>query len=561
MPLWYPIPLVKSAVDEVSGEKKGTSLLRRGAVPALPRPLGVALVCLGVAGFALVLYLRTLAPGVLHYDRPAMLDSAMFQAQLATLGITHPTGYPTYTMLGHLFTYLPVGDEAYRVNLLSAVAGAAAVALLFLAGLRLSGSIIASAVGALAFAVGDTFWSQAVIAEVYTLNAVFACLILLVLLLWRDTRRDRYLLAAAFLMGLSMTHHVTSGLLLPAAALFVLLVDWRKVLEWRLVLGGAGLFLVGLLPYLYLPVRASMDPPMNEADPTSFSRFWELVNGGELTVVFGAFGPGQVPLRLSLFGGHLADEFHIGLLVVAMVGAAVAALKDRPAAVLLGFLFLGWLAYVVEYEIFDYFLYFIPPYLMLALFMTIGTGAILDGARKLTEGSPPLLGAAVVVLFGAPLLYFALADVRNDYASVDMSQDLKGRRIIEAVAEKTAPNATVLHHRSSLWYMVLVEERRRDLTLVSPWYPWWHRYTDLVWPDDIDVTTSNIRWGTQDWTGVDAARQAAKRGPVYIIDQESAMPQNFRDAGFYFVRVEKGLLYELVPPGGKPYTSIEEQQD
>ena len=58
-----------------------------------------------------------------------------------------------------------------------------------------------------------------------------------------------------------------------------------------------------------------------------------------------------------------------------------------------------------------------------------------------------------------------------------------------------------------------------------------------------------------------AARQAAKKGPVYIIDQESAGPQHFRDAGFYFVRVEKGLLYELVPPGGKPYTSIEEQQD
>ena len=83
----------------------------------LPRPLAVALACLGVVGFAFVLYLRTLAPGVLHYDRPAMLDSAMFQAQLSTLGITHPTGYPTYTMLGHLFTYLPVGDEAYRVNL------------------------------------------------------------------------------------------------------------------------------------------------------------------------------------------------------------------------------------------------------------------------------------------------------------------------------------------------------------------------------------------------------------------------------------------------------------
>ena len=562
MPLWYSIPLVKSAVEESPGQKKGKSLPRLRGVLGLPRPLAAALACLGVVGFAFVLYLRTLAPGVLHYDRPAMLDSAMFQAQLSTLGITHPTGYPTYTMLGHLFTYLPVGDEAYRVNLFSAVAGAVAVALLFFVGLRLSGGIIASALGALAFAVGDTFWSQAVIAEVYTLNAAFIAAVFLVMLLWRDTRRDRYLLAAAFLMGLSLTHHLTSGLLLPAAALFVLFVNWRKVLEWRLVLKAAGLFVLGLLPYLYLPVRASMNPPMNEADPTTLARFWQLVNGGELTGVFGGFGPNMIPLRLSAFGGYLADEFHVGLLLVAMVGVAVAVLNDRAVLVMLGTLFVGWLAYAVEYEIFDYYLYFIPVYLILALFITVGAGAILDGIRKLMTDSSRLLQAVVIVLFAAPLFYLAVSDIRaGDYASVDMSQDLKGRRIIEAVAEKAAPNATILHHRSSLWYMVLVEKRRRDLTLVSPWYPAWQRHTDLVWPDDIDVETSNLRYGTQDWSGVDAARQAAKRGPVYIIDQESAMPQNFREAGFYFVRVEMGLLYELVPPGGRPYTSTEEQLD
>ena len=72
------------------------------------------------------------------------------------MGITQPTGYPTYTMLAHLFTYLPFGDPAYRTNLLSAVFGAATVFILFLAGLRLSSRILA-AIGALAFAVGNTF--------------------------------------------------------------------------------------------------------------------------------------------------------------------------------------------------------------------------------------------------------------------------------------------------------------------------------------------------------------------------------------------------------------------
>ncbi len=556
------MPLVKAGMQDRS--KKGKPLLRGYAVPPglVPsRRTWTTIVGLLVAGFALFLYLRTLAPTVLYYDRPTLLDSAMFQAQLATLGITHPTGYPTYTMLGHLFSYLPIGDLAYSINLFSAIMGGAAVFVLYLVGLRLTGSILGAGIGALAFGIGDTYWSQAIIAEVYTLNALFISSVLLLLLLWRDTRRDRYLLGACFLMGLSLTHHVTSGLLLPGAAIFVFAVDKRTFLRWRIVLKGAGLFLIGLLPYLYLPIRASMNPPMNEADPTTPARFWELVNGGNLTGVFGTFGPDLIPLRLSFFGGYMGDEFHVVLLFLAMFGAIMAVLKDRASAALLGFLFLTWLAYAIEYEIFDFFLYFIPPYLILALFMAFGVAAVFEGVRRLTIGSSPALQTAAVLLLFAPLLYFTLSDTRSDYGKVDRSNDLEGREIIEDVAGHALPDSTILHHRSTLWYMVLVENRRRDLTLVSPWYPSWHRYTDLVWPDDIDRTTANLRWGTNDYTGVAAAEEAADRNrPVYILNQPSAGAQHFYKAGWQTVKVE-GDLFELVPPGRQPFTPIEEQRD
>jgi 4-amino-4-deoxy-L-arabinose transferase-like glycosyltransferase len=145
---------------------------------------------------------------------------------------------------------------AYRVNLASAVFGGLAVVALFLIGLALNGRIVAAAVGALAFGTSELFWSQAIIAEVYTLNALFVVLVVLVLLVWKERREDKHLLAAAFLMGLSMTHHMSSGLLLPAGFLFVLLVEPRKLVEWRLLLKGVGLFFLGLVPYVFLPVRA-----------------------------------------------------------------------------------------------------------------------------------------------------------------------------------------------------------------------------------------------------------------------------------------------------------------
>jgi len=79
-----------------------------------------------IAGLAL--YIATLAPSVVTiFD-----DSLEFQLITYQLGIAHPTGYPLYTLLGKLFTFIPVGNVAYRVNLMSAVFGAATVALTYL---------------------------------------------------------------------------------------------------------------------------------------------------------------------------------------------------------------------------------------------------------------------------------------------------------------------------------------------------------------------------------------------------------------------------------------------
>jgi hypothetical protein len=519
--------------------------------------LSVLGVGLGVAWFAFLLYLWTLAPTVLYYERPDLLDAAMLQAHAYALGITQPTGYPTYTMLAHLCTYLPFGDPAYRTNLLSAVFGAATVFILFLAGLRLSGRILAAAIGALAFAVGNTFWSQAVIAEVYTLNTLFVSLVVLVLLVWRDTGQGRYLLTAAFLMGLSLTHHLTSGLLLPTATLFVLAVDRRQLLEWRLVLKGAGLFVLGLTPYLYLPLRALVGPSISEADPSNLTRLWELVAGREFGIHFWTFGAEEGLARLASLWGYFSDEFHAGLLLVATFGFLAMLLKDRAGALLLGAPLLGWLGYALGYDIFDYFLYFIPSYLMLALFVAVGAGKLLDGAERLVTGTAPLLRRVTPVLMSIPLLYLTVSDVWDDYPLVDRSRDLEGRRIVEAVAEETAPNATVLHHRSPLPYMILAEKRREDLTLVSPWYP--SRNPQRVWSASGAAKDRFPSVKSVGSTGVADARVAARKGPVYALG-EGLDFCSFQNTGFSVISIEGDLLYEIVPPDRAPYTSPEEQQ-
>ena len=493
------------------GKAKGTT--RRGN-PAW-------IVGAGVGILALVLYLLTLAPTILYYT-DQMKDSAVLPTIAYTLGIGHPTGYPTYTILTYLFTYLPVGDAAYKVNLASAVFGALAVAALYAAGLRLGRSILAALVGALAFGVSPLFWSQAVIAEVYTLHTFFVATALLVLLVWREKRENVYLLLAAVVLGLSMTHNLTSGLLLPAAALFVLLVEPRKILDWKIILKGAGLFLVSLLPYAYLPIRARMDPAMNVEDPSNWERFKDLVTGGEFKANMWVFGPEELPGRLTMYLDHLTGELHWAFLAAALAGVFYTLLRDRAAFVLLALPYAGFLFYALEYDIEDIHYYFIPTYAILSLWASAGLAAALRAATRLVTTRAPRFRAATIIVLSGLALSIPLWGLPETYRAVDMSEDYEGRRIIDAVADNAAPNAIVIQHRGPLHYMKLVEGRRKDIQ---------------VW---------NFAQPNGEKDGAEASA-AIREGRFYILYPNKGKTRQFEEAGYDLVPVEGKMLYRVAP--------------
>ena len=523
-----------------------------------PRWLASALLGVTLATFVAVLYVGTLAPTVLPYGAPDTFDSPMLQAEVSVLGVGHPTGYPTYMMLTHLFTYLPFGDQAYRVNFASAVYGVAAVLVVYLGGLRLGGRAVAAAAGALAFGLSGTFWSQATIAEVYTMEALLVALVIFVLLVWREGRKDRYLLLSAFLVGISLTHHLTSVLLVPAALGFVLLTERRVFSRMVLMLKSLGLFLLGLLPLIYLPVRAIMHAPLNEADPSTPWRFLLLVTGGSFLAESSEKGrhcsPSSLALedpstKLQLLADHLLAQFPLFLIAVGALAALHILFTDRAAAVLLGMLFFGCIGQAAVYlqlGIEDFYVFLIPAFLVFGLCISAGLGALLRWVESLTIGSTAR--GVLLVILSALMLALPLLGVREAYAAHDRSGDYSGRRTIEAVASNVEKGATVLHHRSPLWYMVLVERRRRDLTLIDPFCTSWDRHTDVVWPDQISAAEAADLYGTGDTTGVEAARRAAGSGPVYLLANGRARLDSFREAGFEVAPVEKrGSLYELVP--------------
>jgi hypothetical protein len=464
-----------------------------------------------------ILYGLTLAPTVLYYA-PENYDSAHLQVVAYTLGIPSYTGYPTYAMSAHLFTYLPVGDVAYRVNLASAVFGALAVAVAYLLCRRLGAGSPASGAGAIAFGLSVTFWSQAVISEVYTLHVLLMALFLLVLLVWRGRRSERYLLLAAFLGGVAMTNHLTSIFLLPAGLLFVTVVDWSVLLRWGLLLKGVGLFFLGLTPYLYLPLRASMNPPLVNAgpagDPSTPGGFLDLVSGGEHKARIFTFGTNELPGRVGIYAEHLLENLNPALLALAVVGVAVLLLRDRAALALFGAVFVFNLGYALEYDIDDLEIYFVPTYLMLSIALAVGVDFILHQARARYVGGRSMAPVAALLVLTAILL-----SVPQSYARADRSEDFRGREIIEAVADGTKPDSTVLYHGRSLHYMQLVDGRREDLKLVDPFY-------------------------TADW--VRRAESNLARSPVYVLYPGATNTRLYREAGYELRPVEEGMLYEVV---------------
>jgi hypothetical protein len=189
-------------------------------------------------------------------------DSAEFTAAAATFGIPHPSGYPLYALYAGMFTALPVGTVPWRVALASAVAAAGALAVLFAAARRLARSDgpltlrheIAVALVILTLAAGEVWWSQAVTAEVYSLHAFFVALLAYALVRIGEGS-GRWFLAAPFIFGLSMANH----LFLTAATLpFFVFAAWlaRRRFTVADACRAAALFVIGLLPYLLLVVRA-----------------------------------------------------------------------------------------------------------------------------------------------------------------------------------------------------------------------------------------------------------------------------------------------------------------
>jgi len=427
----------------------------------------------------LALYTATLAPGVL----PA--DGGELQTVAAELGVAHPPGFALYTVLAHLATRLPLpGSAALKVNLFSAVTGAATVTLVYMSAYALTRRVAAGLVAALALGTATTFWAQAVTANVRSLTAFFAALALLLVLAtrnWKTQMKPKesqtssaapvstLTTALALTLSLGVVHH--------ASLVFIAAVSFgtRLLLEpgllktprlWRRPILAA---VTGLLPLLYFPLRATA--AVRGASPalSTWDGFWQHVLAlGFRGDLFHFLAPEMLWLRLRVMGSVIAFQFHPLLLVGILLGMVGLLWRDRFLALLLGGSFAVHTLVTATYRAPQTVEYMLPAYVPAVLMLAAATGRSIPGGTKREAERPDTLRRNVIrPLFVTVLLLAAVVQAVEHYGSYDR---LQRERVAEDYASgllEAAPAGGVIladwHWATPLWYLQEVEGVRPGL--------------------------------------------------------------------------------------------------
>jgi tetratricopeptide (TPR) repeat protein len=465
----------------------------------------VLLAAIVVFGASLAVYVKTMCPTV------GFIDCGELTAVCSTLGIAHPTGYPLYTLLGRLFTLVPWGTVAQRVTSLSVVASALAVVAVFGAIFALTGDLatrgrggegarwlwarlLASGGAALSFAFSLTFRSQAVVAEVYNLTALFYGVVLLVLFACQGRESPRPIILVAFLLGLGFGNHMSMIYLVPASAALILLTDHTWVTRPGRALLLAAFFLSGLSLYLYLPLRGGQNPVLNWGNPVTLERFLWHVSGKQYQVWMFSGSAETFYRNLSSFWRLYRDQFTPFLWWIPPLGIFWILVRSWRAGLALLVVVIFNLALALNYDIPDIEPYFLPTFVAAALGLGGGLFLFLEAMR--IRGLKPALATGLGGIVAGVVVMFPLA---AHYHRMDMSRNHIAYDFGMNALRSSAPGGLILTNNwdmySPILYINHVEGSWKDTAIVDKELlrrTWYFRYLQRQYPRLIERSKPEV---------------------------------------------------------------------
>lgn len=397
-------------------------------------------------------------------------DSAEFVTASSLLGGPHPSGYPLYTLVGHIFTELPLGSPSWNMCLMSAFFAALSMLFLYLLTYRLTADRLVSLLTTFAFTTGVTFWGQARIIEVYAMHGFFGAAALYLVIRYiqdRDKPRSEWLLVLMGLVfGLGFTNHLTMFLFVFMMAAFFLfyarqylyvalpvgmlygagflwafskgamhvffgamivnaaVVLWGALTKKKRILFGSLmvlLFFAALQVYWYTPWQSATNVGQKISwgdNLNTWRGFYNHTTGQEYLGVFGKFTLRGAIFRSVRIISEIFNQFHIPGMFLMLLGLIEFYYQKRREFFMMVIYFASVFIYLVWYTIDDYQGYLIP--MLIGMSALVGYGFIwlknnlVPPDREKVLGRPRsvvqkrLETILIVIMALLPLFHFAM---------------------------------------------------------------------------------------------------------------------------------------------------------
>jgi len=448
-----------------------------------------------VSVFVFIIYLFTLAPSVIQ------IDSGELAAVQIIPGIAHPTGYPLFTIIGYLFSLIPLPfTKIYQMNLLAAIYCSIAAGIFSYTAKFLLDNVVAfkiiktvkhkkkekikkeishtelkdelklffSVIAGLTLAFSKTFWFQSTSVEVYSFHLLLISLIILFLLkaFVSETNLSfsfgNHWMVFAFVLALGFSNHMTTLLILPGTAYLYFLKEKFNSKSFKNLFTMILFFLVILIiTYSYLPLRASQNPPLNWGNPVDLERIFRHISGFQYQVwLFSSTEAAKK--QLAYFLSNLPSEFFITLLVTA-VGLFHSFIAARKFFVFNVITFISTVFYSINYDINDIDSYFLLAYISIAFFTLFGIIKIYEilSSNKVNQ----------TILFSI-LILFPASELIKNFPEVNQSKTVVYENYTKELLKSVESNSLILSYQwdyfiSASYYFQLVEKYKPNVAVVD----------------------------------------------------------------------------------------------
>jgi hypothetical protein len=467
------------------------------------RRLAAVLAPVGVGLLALFVYIQTLLPGV------GWGDIARFQYVAQVWGIPHRFGYPLYIALSRLFGYLPIGTLAYRINLMSALFAALAAVMVYFIVMRLVDDWVAAASAALSFAFSRALWGQAVVAEVYTLNAFLIGAVVWVLLAWHQTGKLGLLYLGIGLYALSFGNHMTVVTLIPAVVFVILVTDHRVLLDPKKLAVMAGLVVLGSLQYLYVILRAHQQPLLNELGPFSWRGWIHWMTRNRFPGQFFGFTLGDQPDRMRIYLELLEKQVFRWGYILGWIGAWEQLKAHWKSFGFLALVALGIYGFAMNYGGITFRIYLIPSYLIFCVFLGCGLSAVRHWLADFVGRWPNWLATPVNLALVVVILLMPVYPLAQNWAEVDESDNTYYHDVAWSFINQVEPNFALVDSEpryddlEAILYVAWAEKGWTSARRITPGAidQWLGQAPVYAWYGDQDIPERYIQEEMPDLPG------------------------------------------------------------